>query len=656
MRTIAEQYGTIKQNDKAGYNKTSLKEWRDNLLIDENTLQNKTVKYFDEGKEVVSQVPREIYNAATQLDPITSQMFSNVLARGGAKVASVMRAGTILAPGFALARNPIFDQFAAYLNTPTGYNPLFYTLQGLGSIINRKTGGKLFPHLEGKLTEFEKSGGPMASYVDQDRLFTTDVLKIIHESHTPPNAVPLTQYGIDSVRWALNPKNWIGALRSISSNLEDATRVGRFIYDMERGLGPYEAALGAREVTLDFARIGAATKGLNAISAFLNANLQGADRQVRQIVSDPLGTTSRVVAGVVIPSILFAMVNEEYKQRDPDSAIGKALREIPNWERNAYWTLPTPITIFKMPKPREYAPLITGIIERGIEYLYKKDPDTPYLKMIMENDIYENAARSFMLDPWATFSAMLPTSVKPIAEVGTNFNFFTGTPLIPPGMENSSPNTRYNPNTSELAKVISNKLYKITDPVNPITQRFITPMAIEHLIQGYSGTLGIDLFKTISSLGEMTGALEQRIRPEKGLSDIPFIKAFMVKYPNGGSASVEKFFKDAAHLEQRRAAISKLREDSTATAKDMVEYEVMRGIAPRFTPIRNNLGAIAKAIRTIQYTKELDPHQKREYIEQMYWNMIDQAKVGNELIKEFNKVAKQRQEALNAYPANSTNN
>ena len=82
-----------------------------------------------------------------------------------------------------------------------------------------------------------------------------------------------------------SPLKWgarhpIEALRMISEYGEAATRLGEYGQAKRKGATPREAALASRDVTLDFARVGAKTQAVNSIIAFWNATVQGTDKFV----------------------------------------------------------------------------------------------------------------------------------------------------------------------------------------------------------------------------------------------------------------------------------------------------------------------------------------------------------------------------------------
>jgi hypothetical protein len=74
---------------------------------------------------------------------------------------------------------------------------------------------------------------------------------------------------------------------------------------------------------------------------------------------------------------------------------------------------------------------------------------------------------------------MIPTGVKPVAEIALNHNFFTGGTVTPKGMEKLESFRQYNAATSELGKTMSK-----------LAGGILNPIEMDHLMRGLFGTAG----------------------------------------------------------------------------------------------------------------------------------------------------------------------
>lgn len=596
----------------------------------------RTITYRVAGKEKKVSVPADIWRTAQYLDPVSANAF-NGLVKAASSIAGVLRAGAIMHPNFG-ARNFFRDQFSAYINSDSGYR-LFYDFgKGLSAVASPKTGKTLFPKAQEYYSEWLRHGGSNANLVSQDRTFTQDMIQTLLKTNNVQNSVPFELRAIDGIKHYMNPLNWgrsgYKALQVLSEASEEGSRLGEFIRAREQGVNPMEAAYRSREVTMDFARMGANMKALNAMSVFLNARIQGADRSIRQLRAHPGRTMNRIIAGVVLPSMLLSFVQQDIIHNSPDSQMAQALQEIPDWQKNTFWIVPSPVGIFRIPIPHEYGVPFANPTRSFVEYMYQKDPDKNFLQKLYDEDYFGTVGEQYFLD-WNTIvSSMTPSAIQPISEVIANYSLFTGTPIIPPVMENQLPESRYNRNTTELAKSLSRMLSGINPLLDSnITQRLISPPAIDYLIAGYGGSLGRDLWSFLDTVAQKAGVVDKVNAPAKTLEDLPLIGAFMVKYPNAGSRSLNDFFEKAEKFEQTLASIKSLMKEGTATSTQRAEFLLMNADYGRLTNIRGTIADLSRGIRTIHFVGDIPPEDKRRMIDSMYLDMITLAKGGLDVIK-----------------------
>ena len=603
----------------------------------------RTITYRVAGKEKKVSVPADIWRTAQYLDPVSANAF-NGLVKAASSVAGVLRAGAIMHPNFG-ARNFFRDQFSAYINSDSGYR-LFYDFgKGLSAIVSPKTGKTLFPKAQEYYSEWLRHGGSNANLVSHDRTFTQDMIQTLLKTNNVQNSVPFELRAIDGVKHYMNPLNWgrsgYKALQVLSETSEEGSRLGEFIRAREQGVNPMEAAYRSREVTMDFARMGASMKALNAMSVFLNARIQGADRSIRQLRAHPGRTMNRIMAGIVLPSMLLSFVQQDIIHNSPDSQMAQALQEIPDWQKNTFWIVPSPVGIFRIPIPHEYGVPFANPTRSFVEYMYQKDPDKNFLQKLYDEDYFGTVGEQYFLD-WNTIvSSMTPSAVQPISEVIANYSLFTGTPIIPPVMENQLPESRYNRNTTELAKSLSRMLSGINPLLDSnITQRLISPPAIDYLIAGYGGSLGRDLWSFLDTVAQKVGVVDKVNAPAKSIEDLPLIGAFMVKYPNAGSRSLNDFFEKAEKFEQTHASIKSLMKEGTATSTQRAEFLLMNADYGRLTNIRGAIADLSQGIRTIHFVGDIPPEDKRRMIDSMYLDMITLAKGGLEVMHEIERTNK----------------
>lgn len=276
-------------------------------------------------------------------------------------------------------------------------------------------------------------------------------------------------------------------LEATSDFVESSTRMGEYMKARQKGLSMEEAARAAREVTLDFSRSGRIGEQVNQVVPFFNACLQGGDKMVRLFREDFVGTSLKVFKYIVLPSLLIMAMNWDedwYKDLDPDI-------------KNNYWCLGRNIRI---PKPQEAGVLFGS----GIEALFQQAADK-------DKDAVSNFLKAFSSN---MIPSVLPTLILPLIEWSANYSFFKGRPLVGNKYSRLPDELQYNDYTSELSKGIGSTFK-------------ISPMKIDNLVRGYTGTMGALLW---SMAGEPFAKANNL--PAKHFSELPFVRDFNVTDAN----------------------------------------------------------------------------------------------------------------------------
>jgi DNA repair protein RadC len=127
----------------------------------------------------------------------------------------------------------------------------------------------------------------------------------------------------------------------------------------------------------------------------------------------------------------------------------------------------------------------------GASFFFKTVPEIAYNQVMRDGTetkmdetrlrtALSQAATDALLGP-----NMSPTAVKPFIEIALNRNFFTGTNMIPRGLEDVEAAEQYNATTSELGKVVSS-----LTSVPGTEKRLLAPIEADHLVRSLFGTVG----------------------------------------------------------------------------------------------------------------------------------------------------------------------
>lgn len=549
------------------------------------------VAVFRDGKREVYKVDPEIADAIKGMD----QGDANLLLKIMSAPASLLRAGVTLSPEF-MARNVMRDQMVAFLQGK-GYVPVVDAMIGFKDVV-------------GKSDSYYKwlmAGGGNAAMVALDRRYIeSNVLNLAKET------------GILDSTWNVATKP-IEMLRIASELTENATRVGAF----KRALGKenslddlYRAGLEARDVTLDFSRMGAKMKAMNMITAFLNARVQGYDRLIDTLKERPFETAAKGVATITIPSVLLWWSNSQ----DP------RWKDIPDWQKDLFWIVMTEDTIYRIPKPFEYGLIFGSMPERMLEAYFSERP-----KKELEA-FGQTLMQSMAVD-------VIPTAAKPVIEQWANKSFFTDRPIITYEMEKQLPEYQYAPSTNLLVRKTSEAFASIANATGLEALKFspiTSPVIIDNYIRGWTGTLGPLALNLSERALVAANVLPDPVRPEDTLSDIPLIRAFVVRYPSMDAKPITEFYDRFKKFEVYSNTIRQRAKEGDV---DAIERESKLRWFDEFTGkpqgIRDALASQARLIRNVNKNKDMTPQEKRQVMDQTYYLMIETARRGVQIMDEF---------------------
>jgi hypothetical protein len=468
--------------------------------------------------------------------------------------AKLLRAGATLTPDFSV-RNPIRDQFSALAYSRFGFIPGVDLVRGMFEVFKQ---GDIY-------NLWKASGGEHAMMVSLDR---TALQKNFKEVLRDKKAV-----AFDYV------KNPLKLLQTISELGEQATRLGEMRLGIKKGASPAEAAFASREVTSDFARIGAKTRAVNSIVAFWNPNLQGTDKMIRAFKKHPFKTLWKILLGITLPSILLYFANRDDKR----------WKEIPQWQKNLFWIVLTEKHIIRIPKPFEMGVLFGSVPERVLEYMDNKNPQA---FEELKNSIISGFSPGF-----------IPTALIPIIENITNYSFFLQRPIVSEGQKNLPPEAQSGTYTSEVSKIIGETLK-------------YSPSKVDNLIYGYTGGLGKYAVSAMDKILKGTKITNPPVAPAISLEDTPIIKAFMVRNPVGSSSeSVNRIYTLYGQTSSQITYVKKLVEaGNTEKAKKYVLANPEIINASVYSEVVLTFRDMNKAIEEIRNSRDISAEQKRDMI------------------------------------------
>lgn len=571
---------------------------------------------FRNGRKFLYDVDPEVARAVQGLDKETASTLVKIMGQW----TSVLRAGALLVPEFG-ARHLMRDYFYALVTSPGGFSPL-NMVRGLMHQIKQD---KLFH-------DWTRSGSANVTMMAFDRRWLQeDLRKLTQDTGLMTRAWNVVASPEMSVgqKAGISLRAMIHPLQVWMEIAQSATHVGAFEKALNRGKSMREAGWESRETSVDVARKGAWTQSWNMVSAFANATIQDTDRWIRELSPrDPkkaAGAAFKIAAGITAPSVLLWAANHD----DAD------FKEIPQWEKDIFWhigmgqTAPSPAQIAqaqargeepkasvwawaRVPKPFGLGVIFGSGAERTLDALYAEKPEA--FKGFLES-LYENIV-----------PGVVPTPVAPIAEQWANKDMFTGRPLIPQSLKDQLPEYQYTNYTTELTKSLGRLL-------EPFHEGGVSPIRIESLVRGWTSQSGVYIMNIIDAGLRKAGIVPDPPTPDYQLADIPFVRAFVSRYPSATTQSIEEFHKE---FERRNTLFKTLMAQAQAGDAEAVKHVAELGGAATFVRLEGlnrALGIMGKSARGIYKNPDIPGAEKRQLIDSIYGQMSVMARRGNEIFQ-----------------------
>ncbi len=418
--------------------------------------------------------------------------------------------------------------------------------------------------------------------------------KMRGEGQTPGRKIPF---------WASATKLWDWS-GDVSTKSDAATR--QSVYEsvlqellesgVSQGQAQAEAIYQAAEV-INFSRRGnsALAKIITAVIPFMNARVQGLDLLYRagsgKYATIDNMTRNRALIGFLGRASLLATTSlayagmvedeEEYKAASPE------VRD-DNWIIPGFGDGPG----FKIPIPFEIGFIFKTIPERVYHY-YSGDQN--YKQSV--DAITRGFVTTLEFNP---FGAQIS---KPAMEAMMNHSFYTGTNIVPWYLTGADPKYQKRLGTNELASTIA-------DAFNA------SPMKVEHVLRGYTGTLG----------GYILTVADWGMRELKGLPARPTLRADQMMVARrflqsgeGSRGALSEWYEFRNSARGMLNAFNSAKKDGDMEkAKEI--FEENSGVIsqkPAINQIDNMISKLRRAERYILLDQRMSPDEKAEAIKRI---------------------------------------
>ena len=463
-----------------------------------------SVTVYRNGKFEVWDVGKELADSLSEFNP----QEIGVIIRAIGTPARLLRAGATTSPDFVFS-NIARDTVLAPVFSKSGFIPVWSSLEGALTMLLGKTG--VSKKAKKIMQDWEKSGGMQSTLVSLDRVVRDKGAFEMLNGQQIRNKV-------------FNP---IEILRTLSEIGENITRLGEFQKAYKKagkeGLKGREqierAGFESRDITIDYAKMGAYMKGINAVSAFYNARVQGYVKIYDGLTQRPGRAIAAITAGIIMPSVYFWFANRD----------NEVYQRQPQWVKDNYWVVVVGDTPYRIPKPFDLGVVFGTGMEQFLDYWEGNDANAKNDLARFTSEFVGTQLRN--LNP-------LPTILVPPVEQATNYSIFRDKPLVPDYMDRQLLGPyQFNPYTTETSKLLSRTLAAIIGDHNAPS-----PIVIDNYIRGWTGGLGNYFMMGLDKALIETGIIDDPIRPTDSLTKIPGLRAFNLRDPSMQSEFITDFY------------------------------------------------------------------------------------------------------------------
>lgn len=514
----------------------------------------------------------DLYRAMTFFDRKPFGAMVNV----AAKAKRLLTAGVTASPEFML-RNFLRDSLSSWAISKDGFKPMIDSIKGV-----RKTW-----RMDGSTIDVMFSGASfLGGYVngnDPEAMADTVRKSLRRKGMTPEQ---IARYEKSIIRNAAHAKGVVADAWEKYSRVGEAVENGNreAVYDaaIKAGKSHAQAAFESKDL-MDFSMLGASRtmQVMNQLLPFFNARVQGLGKLTRELRDNPRAIAKR--AGMITAASLALLVHNWDDER---------YEGLPDWDKDANWHFWLGEHHWRIPKPFEIGVLFGTIPERMVRALGDKDTGAQFGKAVARA-----IGDTFALNP-------TPQLVKPMVEAAFNYDSFRGGPIDGPQDLNVQAEARYNEQTSLLMR----ELGELTG---------FSPKQLEHLVIGYTGTMG-------SYVMAAADGLIRAARPGESASwradEIPLVKAvYRGTGPAKSTQHMEEFYRMLNEVNQLKRTVDQYRSEGlTDKARELLEEQ--GGILKSrrsLSRTQQQVRVVRNKIELIQRDRTLTAEEKRRRIDEM---------------------------------------
>ncbi|WP_241461194.1 LPD38 domain-containing protein [Aeromonas hydrophila] len=514
----------------------------------------------------------DLYRAMTFFDRHPFGAMVNV----AAKAKRLLTAGVTASPEFML-RNFLRDSLSSWAISKDGFKPVIDSIKGVKKTLA----------MEGSTIDVMFSGASfLGGYVNGNdpTAMADSVRKSLRRKGMTPEQI--SKYEKSIVRNAAQVKGVVADVWDKYSRygeaLENANREAVYAAAIKAGKSHAQAAFESKDL-MDFSMLGGARfiQGASMVLPFFNARIQGLGKLSRELRDNPREIAKR--AGMITAMSLGLLAMNWDDER---------YEELPDWDKDANWHFFVGDQHFRIPKPFEIGVMFGTIPERMVRAMGGKDTGAQLGKAVARA-----IGETFALNP-------TPQIVKPLVESYFNYDSFRGGPIENAQDLAVKAEARYNEQTSLLMRELGEAMG-------------MSPKKLEHLLIGYTGTIGGYVMATADGL---IRAAQPGESASWRADEIPLVKAvYRGTGPAKSTQHMEQFYQMLNEVNQLKRTVDQYRSEGlTDKANELLDEQ--GGILKSRSSLsrtQQQVRVVRNRIELIQRDRTLAAEEKRRRIDEL---------------------------------------
>ena len=387
---------------------------------------------------------------------------------------------------------------------------------------------------------------------------------------------------------------WEG-LEYVGEATELADRDSIYRNLLDQGATKAEAAYQAMNL-INYSRKGAARslRTFLPVIPFLNARIQGLYRMAETQKSG--AERRKALTGIAVRGLILTAISMLLREATKDD---DRYDDEPMHRKLNYYIVYSGDTRILIPKAFEFGAVFSTVPELIVDAVEQDEGAR------LAEGLTHTALNTFAFNP-------VPQPVLPLLENIANYNAFTGREIESLRLRNLRPSERFNSSTPHTLRAAGRAAN-------------LSPVMMENLVRGYTGTMGMSLLAGIDAIGRAAGAFPSE--PTGPFGSLPiFSEAMRDQFgsmyregPDRSSRWVGDFYEMARDINQTYRHVKSLREagDVAAAAR---EYDASRGEMDSRKFVNRKaraLSGINREIRSIE-ASDLSPLDKRRELNRLY--------------------------------------